>query len=381
MTQTPSRDRRFGWPLGLIGMLALVAATEHYIAGRNIDFGTMLTIEWRRTGKAAVKEAPRAEILCFGTSLTRLGVSPNILKERTGLEVYNLSLSGGQPFATYTMLRHALDAGARPKAVVVDFKWTSIWMEPVGAERIFPEIATYRECLALAREVGDSSFLGRLTLVSLLPSYRCRTEIRKNVVAAIHGLEPERNPTWVTMARNTNVNHGAHHTPRVEFTGEISPGLEHVFPDNWKVHPVAEVYINKFLELAESRQIPVFWLIPPVSPSAQAKLQQNGSDDLYSRFVKQKIAKYPGVSIMDGRCSGYPTEAFFDLTHLNRYGTANLSEDIADAIVARLNPSGKVDSHWVNLAAYRGGKGGEKLEDFLGSHEAVAARNKERARR
>ena len=52
-----------------------------------------------------------------------------------------------------------------PKAVVVDFKWTSIWMDPVGAERIFPEIATYPECLALAREVGDLSFLGRLTLV------------------------------------------------------------------------------------------------------------------------------------------------------------------------------------------------------------------------
>jgi hypothetical protein len=381
MTQSPSRDRRFGWPLGLIGMLALVAATERYIAGRNIDLGTMLTIEWRRTGKAAVKEAPRAEILCFGTSLTRLGMSPNILKERTGLEVYNLSLSGGQPFATYTMLRHALDAGARPKAVVVDFKWTSIWMDPVGAERIFPEIATYRECLALAREVGDSSFLGRLTLVSFLPSYRCRTEIRKNIVAAIHGLEPERNPEWLTMVRNMNVNHGAHHTPRGNFPSEIGPGAEQVFPNNWKVHPVAEIYINKFLELAESRQIPVFWLLPPVSPGAQAKLEQNGSHDLYSRYVEQKIARYPGVSIVDGRRSGYTKEAFYDLTHLNRYGTANLSEDVGDAIVARLNPSGTVGSRWVKLPEYRGGASGEKLEDFLGSHEAVAARYKEKASR
>jgi hypothetical protein len=362
-------------------MLALVAATERYIAGRNIDFGTMLTIEYRRTGKAAVKEATRAEILCVGTSLSRVGISPNILKERTGLTAYNLGLSGGQPFATYTMLRHALDAGARPKAIVVDFKWASIWMDPIGAERIFPEIATFGECLALTWELGDASFLGRLTLVSCLPSYRCREEIRKNIVAAVHGLEPERNPTWITMARNTKVNHGAHHTPRVDFPTEFGPGAEQVFPDDWKVHPVAEVYINKFLALAESRQIPVFWLIPPVSPWAQAKLRQNGSDDLYVRYVQQKMAEHPGLSIVDGRRSGYPKDAFYDLTHLNRFGAANLSEDVGDAINARLRPSGTPPANWVSLPAYRGSASGEKLEDFLGSHAAVAAAFKEKPRR
>jgi hypothetical protein len=381
MTRSPSPNRRAGWPLGLIGMLALVAATERYIAGRNIDFGTLLTIEYRRTGKAAVKEAPRAELLCFGTSLTRVGISPNILKERTGLAAYNLGLSGGQPFATYTMLRRALDAGARPKAVVVDYKWTSIAMDPVGAERIFPEIATYRECLALAWETGDSSFLGRLTLVSCLPSYRCREEIRKNIVAAVHGLEPERNPTWITMARNTIVNHGAHHTPRVDFPNEVAPVAEGVLRSDWRVKPVAEVYINKFLELAESRQIPVFWVIPPVSPVTQSKLHQNGTEDLYVRYVKEKAAKHPGVTVVDAWCSGYPKDAFYDSTHLNRFGTATLSEDLADAINARLKSSGTAPSHWVSLPAYRGSASGEKLEDFLGSHAAVAAVYKEKARR
>jgi hypothetical protein len=381
MTQSPSQGKRTGWPLGLIGMLALVAATERYIEGRNIDFGTLLTIEWRRTGKSVYKEAPRADVLCFGTSLSRVGVSPNILKERTGLESFNLGLSGGQPFATYTMLKHALDAGARPKAIVVDFKWSSIWMDPIGAERIFPEIATFPECLTLAREMGDSSFLGRLSLVSLLPSYRCRPEIRQNIVAALAGAEPERNVTWLTMARNTKVNHGAHHTPRVDFPAEVPPGAEQVFMNDWKVHPIAEVYINKFLALAESRQIPVIWLIPPVSPGAQAKLKQLGADDLYMRYAQQKIAKYPGVSIVDGRGSGYPKDAFYDLTHLNRFGAANLSEDVGDAIVARLGSSGTASPRWVSLPGFRGNASGEKLEDFLGSHAAVAAAFKDKVRR
>jgi hypothetical protein len=54
---------------------------------------------------------------------------------------------------------------------------------------------------------------------------------------------------------------------------------------------------------------------------------------------------------------------------------------VGDAIAARLNPSGTVDSRWVNLPQFRGGASGEKLEDFLGSHEAVAARYKDKARR
>jgi hypothetical protein len=378
MTFATSRDRRAGWPLGLIGMLALVVLTERYIGRRDIDLGTLLTIEWRRTGKAATKEAPKAEILCFGTSLTRLGVSPVILKERTGLSAYALALSGGQPFASYTMLKHALDAGAKPKAVVVDFKWGAISMDPKGAERIFPEIATFGECLAMARELGDSEFLARLALVSCLPSYRCRPEIRANIAAAFQGIEPERNQTWLTMVRNMKVNRGAHHAPRREFDIVFGPQSIDLFPPDWKVHPVAEVYIEKFLSLAESRGIPVFWLLPPVTPAAQARLEGVGIDERYTRYIKGKAAQHPSVTVIDARRSSYAKDAFYDVTHLNRFGTANLTEDLADAINARLNRPDPARVAWVNLPPYRGGTGGNRLEDFIGSHEAVAAQFKDK---
>ncbi len=210
----PTPQPRSRWPLGLLGTLALVVGVEGYIATRNVDLGTMYTIEWRLMSKAVKKQAPRAEILCFGTSLSSIAVSPLILEERTGHSVFNLSLSGAQPYASYLMLRHALEAGAHPRAIVVDFKWTSVRNKPTELERILPEIATLGECLRYALDQRDGSFLGRIALVKELPSYACRVEIRANVAAAIRGEEPTRNHQWLTGARNMRVNKGRTTRPR-----------------------------------------------------------------------------------------------------------------------------------------------------------------------
>lgn len=372
---SPEPKARSRWPLGLLGTIALVAAAESYVAGRNVDLGTMYTIEWRLTSKAIKKHATKAEILCFGTSLSRIAISPLILEERTGHSAYNLSLSGSQPYASYLMLRHALDAGARPKAIVVDFKWTSIGNDPTGLERILPEIASVGECARMALDLGDSDFLAKVALVKELPSYACRVQIRDNVVAAVKGEEPIRNQQWVTASRNMRVNKGAHHTPKVPYKGEVDGADTRFFPAEWKCHPVNEMYVHKFLDLAESRRIPVFVLIPPVAPAAQARLDELGASARYTTFMEGVLARHPGVVAFDGRGSKFPVEAFYDSSHLNRVGTAGLSNALADALKARLDGPAPSE-RWVSLAAFDGGKGQEKIEDFMDSYGKILATQK-----
>src|SRR5438270_12661058 len=100
---SPSPKSRSRWPLGLLGMAAILFASEGYVARRNIDLGTMEAIEWRLTGRAIKKHATKAEILCFGTSLSRIGISPLIPEERTGRPTENPPLSGSQPYGSYLL--------------------------------------------------------------------------------------------------------------------------------------------------------------------------------------------------------------------------------------------------------------------------------------
>jgi hypothetical protein len=359
------------WPLGLVGMLAILAAAERYIEGRHVEFGTMTTEEWRLTSKAVSREAKKADILCFGTSLSRLGISPLVLQERTGLSAYNFALSGAQPYATALMLRHALAAGARPKAIVVDFKWTTVSNDPIGLIFMLQEIASLGEIARYSLDLRDGSFLGRVSLSKLLPSYAYRLAIRDNVAAALVGKEPARNAGYYTMVRNMRVNKGASHTPRTGFDGAVeSKDVAAFFPMKWEPNAVNDRYVHEFLALAESLKVPVFVVIPPISSATKAKLDEFGTTRDYSAYIGRVLADHPGVTVLDGRLSGYPTDAFYDTSHLNRYGTSELSMAVGDAIKARLDGA-RGDDRLARLPAYGGGRGGDRIEDTWGSHEHV----------
>jgi hypothetical protein len=244
-------------------------------------------------------------------------------------------------------------------------------------ERVLPEIASLGECARLASDLGSGSFLGRVALVKELPTFACREQIRDNVAAAIKGDEPVRNYQWVTAYRNMRVNQGAHHTPKVPYKGDFDPKDERFFPADWKVNPTNESYIHKFLDLAESRQIPVFVVIPPIAPAAQARLDEIGASGRYTAFLEGVLARHPGVVAFDARRSGFPVEAFYDSSHVNRVGTADFSNALADALKARLDgPAPAGADRWVALRPYAGGQGQERIEDFMNSYDHIVAAQK-----
>ena len=380
MNEANDQKRVSRLPLGLLGMLVLIVLTERYIGRRN-DLSTMVAIEWRMTGSSVKWAASKATIACFGTSLTRTGVSPKVLEEKLGKPAFNFATSGGLPFATYRMFRQVLECGGKPEAVVVDFKWSSLMNEYTWNERVLPEVAGLRECAELAWTARDPLFFGRVTLVTMLQSYRCREEIRSNVLAAIQGKEPVRNHQHSIVKSNALANNGAIHAPRdPKFKGEIDPNETSIYPKDWKCHPIAEIYVNKFLELAASRNIKVFWLIPPVFYGTQAERERIGADQKYTEFVKATVAKYPGVTVVDGRHSEFPIESFYDWTHLNRDGAVAQTALLADAIKQELEPTRANGQHWVSLAKYKPSPNASRILDtsdsfaLFGSERAAKAR-------
>lgn len=343
----PSRNR---WPFGLLGMLALVVLVESTLARHPLRFTNTASLSWRLGIEAASREAPECEVACLGDSLVKLGVIPEVVRENSGRTTYNFAMAQAPAPASYFLLRRLLEAGGRPSAIVVDFKTSVLAGGPRFSLRHWQETLSLRECVELAKESGSFGMLGEIVPGWVLSSYRGRLEIREAIRSALRS-EPA--PTYATNQlafRNWGRNLGAHlNSSRTTFSGEVSPEiLKKLLPEHWKCHRVNETFVDRLFGLAESRKIPVFWLIPPLSPQLQERSEQAGVDAALIAFVRSMHQKHPGVIVVDGRHSGYDASTFADHSHLNGRGAIAMSHDIA-AILKQ--PPGQ--SRWVDLPRFR----------------------------
>ena len=179
--------RRRVVPWGLLGMLGLIVAIETIVARDVLDFSDPVSLSWRLAARSARDEAPSRPVLCAGDSLVKHGLIPKVIAARSGLASVNLAVARGPAPATFFLVRRALEAGARPAALVVDFKPNVLVGGPRYNVRYWQEILTFRESLELARSAGSGSLFLELAVGHLLPSFRSRHEIRSNMRAALRG--------------------------------------------------------------------------------------------------------------------------------------------------------------------------------------------------
>ena len=103
-------------------MLGLILAVESWVASHPLEFtGNPVLLNWRTTGRAARgEEVRRSEVLCFGDSLVKHGSTRSSSKPRSAGRPSTWRSRRPGP-ASYFLLRRTLDAGARPRALIVDF--------------------------------------------------------------------------------------------------------------------------------------------------------------------------------------------------------------------------------------------------------------------
>jgi len=366
MTDNPANPARdiARWPTGPLGMLVLVAVIELILAGRHLDFTTVTATDWRRTGEAASTKALGRDVLCFGDSLVKFGVLPRVIEAKTGLKAFNLAINAGPMPAEYFLLRRALDAGAKPKAIVADFFALMLPDQPRVAIRAYPELASLRDCLDLAQTTRDADLMTAILLGKFLPSVRSRFEIRASVAAAFDGRRaspwPASRQVWTAWKEQL----GAQPMPAAPGRPDENRALVgSLTPDHWTLDPINAAYFERFVALAESRQIPVFWIMPPLGPEVQAGRAARGTDAAYGKFARQAQTRFPDLIVLDARNSGYDGSTHIDPIHLNVGGATVLSGDIALAVAGHLNR--RTSARWSNLPLYPG-------RTTVGSPTAVA---------
>jgi hypothetical protein len=331
-------------PLGLVGAVVLIGFAEYGVFRCFAKQTPFIPASWQESGRAVTSEAVGVEILVFGDSQAKCGVQPRFL----GRNGFNLAVVGGQAPSSYFLLKRAIQAGARPKAVVVDFFPSLLASDLRINTRQWAEMLDLRECLDLFWTSRDTRLLVPMLANWLLPSLRMRSDLRAGVLAALRDRPDSGSEEGRAYRRNWRVNFGAHLlAENPGFVDGIEP--ERRRGDRWRPRPEHLAYVRRFLALAGSHQIPVFWLIPTIAPGARAVRVQDGREEAYNRFVRSMTAEFPGLTVIDpsGTLAG-PAGSFRDVFHLDRRGAVRLSRTVGAAIEEVLT-CGPGKERWIDL--------------------------------
>ena len=368
-------------PMGLVGTIALVVAVERGMDALPPEFAASSALmDWRAAGREARgEEVRRSRVLCFGDSLVKLGIYPSILEAGLGRPAYNLALPALQAPGSYFLLRRALEAGARPDALIVDFHAVPLAFPPAESVEYWPELLGTRDLLGLARVSREPVLFGRLILARALPSLRNRRVLRSVWLARIEGRRRPEAELLPALLRNRRVNRGAwvmHRDARGPDSRIESAGTPPEGPRGerrWSPHRVNATYVQRFFDLAASRSIPVFWLLPPMHPTWQARADRNGGDSGLTDFVRAiQAGARRDLWVLDGRRSGFGGDSFADPTHLNVRGALAFSESVARTIRPLLGPRETAPSRrWIDLPATRDRTLDAPLEDLEQSIAAI----------
>ena len=368
---------RRSWPSGAIGMVVLVVLVEGALAGRGRDLSMIFAESWARSGRAAGREATRAEVLGLGDSLVMHGFAPRVFEARGGRTAFNLAMPRGAIPAADFLLRRVLHAGGHPAALLIDGELLED--DPRELTRLWPEMSTWPELAELAWKARDASFFGRIALSRLLTSVRCRFEIRDLIIWDLSHEAPAPRSPWLPQWRNWRQNQGAQllAVKPIPAGGDPRPAVLEATayrPASWVCDPINALYLDQLLARAGSRDIPVFWLLPPVHPEVQTRRDRGGREARYVRFLHDLQARFPGLTVMDGRYSGYEAEVLDDMTHLNVRGASAFSAALGGLVAERLELDGSAGPRWVSLPAYRDPAAEGLVEDMDQTLTAIRTR-------
>jgi hypothetical protein len=301
-----------------------------------------------------------------------MDVLPRLIAQQTGRPAYNFALLSGRPMGSYYLLRRMLDQGAgAPKAILLSFTPYTLVCDPGAATRGLNEILRPAEAVNLARTARDWRFFAEAMLARLLPSYRSREDIHAMLLQALRGQPASSRWMNIVHLRNWRVNRGSQvNAPPATPSGSTSPLADATYyPRIWYLHPLNAIYVHRFLTLASSRGIKVYWLVPPIRPDIQTLLERNEIDEHYVGYVRKLQATFPGMIVVDGRHAGYGGNLFIDPIHMHRVGAEAFSEGLARVLAQHQDePAGP---RWLDLPPYCDAPPSPVVEDLAQTRHAL----------
>lgn len=362
-------------PAGLVGVVAFLVLVEGGLGRRGAAPRDQMSTTWQAAARWSGGAESRVGLLCLGDSLVKEGVMPRELGRRLGLLAYNLAVPGGSAPSSFFLLRRAIRAGAWPRAVVVDFHPNLLSAAPGSELQYWSDLLDLGEAIDLGWNSGDPRLTLRTLALAAFPSVKNREAIRSWVASALRGGADENMLLARALERNLRENRGALVWPVRPPPADPGATFRRK-PDlgKWTPHRANVAYMHRLFSLAERSGVTVFWLLPPCSPTWQARRQEIGAETTYEGLARGMLSAHRNLVIVDGRFAGYGTSSFYDLTHLHAEGATELTAGLAGVLEPYLSATPTTrQATWASLPPFRGLPRDRGLEDFDQSKLAVSA--------
>ncbi len=369
-----ARKHRAPLPLGLVGMIFLIALAErgfHRGARHTGDKG----VSWSFAARAAAGAARDAEVVILGDSMMKFGIVPRAIEARTGWRAYNLALFDGPPLASLAILERLFQGGTRPRVVLLnlmphqlnrslhDDKHAGAWGQLLSLPEAWRELLRFRALGVFADVV----------YTACLPSLANRAELRTTILWAFAARDRSTQGIARLYLRNWNANQGAH---ILRSKGQAAPfrGNNHeLAPVSWAARPEMLDVVRRLLSIAQARGTRVCLLISPLHPEAQQKLAEIGLYSRYEETLRTLQQEFDNLEVFDGRSLRLGAACFADGVHLHHEGAIALSEACGEAL------RDQTGARWVELRAVDRPARTVPVEDIEESR--MALRDERRARR
>lgn len=199
---------------------------------------------------------------------------------------------------------------------------------------LFHEFILLSEAFDLSTSTRDPQLLARLLLPRYLSSIKDRHAIR---TATLDRLLLRPQTTNLSPARHValwdNASGAELMDPNRAYNGRMESDKKGtLYGQPWRVSGLYAHYFHRLVDLAEKNGIPVYLVVFPIIPEAQALRDELGHDLAHTRNLQALQKRHRNLTIFDARHAHFNSDEFYDSCHLNRLGATRISAALGDLI-------------------------------------------------
>jgi hypothetical protein len=276
---------------------------------------------WSEQKEHVMVKDNRQEVLLLGDSRIKAAV----FADELGKNVYNLAVPAGSPIEMYHTLDNYMKYHPKPKAVfVAHAPWLLYEFREEQLKQAMQcgyfDIKEMRDILGLVKENDGNNY----TYLAYAYRYRLPNKYMKQVVESLVHSQQAENMRIYQKARQ--------HKGRMIYE-PADRATKAVYPPELKYNvfkcaAYMNLYIEKTIELCLENDIPIYLEQMPMGNPGYDMLSERGYISDYQEYMRKLHDKYQIP--VNYNIPVYPTEYFFDESHLNEKGAHKFTAEFRE---------------------------------------------------
>jgi hypothetical protein len=320
-------------PVAALAFILCAIAIEVFVQTHHDWVADLAAWQWETKRTLMDEGALDGEVAIFGTSVLFHGIDPTVANVDTdGGKAVNLALNGMMLQHQTQLLRDRLASAHPPSVLLLEFRHVMVERDSWIRGPYFRLWASFGEFAESRFYYWNPPLALTFATNRSLASFRYREAIDNWLTesARRRGLYRETRDRNQATVEEMRQHRGL---VRAVFEDQILRAQERR-ERPWVVNTAGEIWVRRFLDLAEAHQLPVVLLLPPSPPYFVESPGPDGFRAHFDATVSRLRHEYPALEIELFEPFGYGMDDFVDDFHVSRQGRVKFSSDFAAWLAA-----------------------------------------------